>query len=157
MKNFTIFFLFIILIINSPVFGQYSVKLRIGEIVNPLSPEHPFEWRVTIYADIFDANKNLVPHSSNYHYYWYKNECSGGEVLWHEGDDLYFLVPDGHNSIPSECDETITFQTYWVHVNVRINGILYYSGGVRIPDDESDVLTQDRKSTRLNSSHVRIS
>ena len=75
MKNFTIFFLFIILIINSPVFGQYSVKLRIGEIVNPLSPEHPFEWRVTIYADIFDANKNLVPHSSNYHYYWYFHGC----------------------------------------------------------------------------------
>ena len=143
MKKVTILFLLIVLSFNFPVLGQYTVKLRIGEIVNPVSPGHPYEWGVTLYADIFDANKNLVPHSSNFYYYWYKDECTGGGFqTWHNGFDLYFLAPDGHNSIPSACDETITFQTYWVQVTVKINGILYYSGDIRVPDDESGVLTQ---------------
>ena len=112
MKKFKLFFFLIIISLSFQTFGQYHVRLRIDKITNPESIYHPGEWAVLLYADIFDNNNNLIPHSSNYYYTWYKDECTAqGEVQWAEGYDLYTIGPDGHNSTPdpSYCDRSLTF------------------------------------------------
>lgn len=129
MKNILIILLMIIAGFYFQIYGQYTVKLRIGEIRNPETAQHPGEWATDLYADIFDNNNNLVPPSSNYYYFWQVNNCDGnGFHAWSSyGYGISAVYPDGHNSVSSACDPSVSFQTYYALVTVTIDGNEYDS------------------------------
>ena len=105
------FVCFLIVIISLPVYAQYTVILRCGHIINPWNPQHPSEWRMDgkLYADIFNSDGNLVSPSYDYYYLWERNYCDGdGFKLWDETYGITnYVIPDGHNSIPSACDPSV--------------------------------------------------
>lgn len=141
-----IFTLFVFLLFDFPSLAQnsYTVKIRIGKIKNPEDPYHPLEWFATsVTADIFDSNNNLIQPSNNYYYNWEKDDCDGrGFHEWAGNYGESYITPDGMNNTSTACDPGVSFQTYYARVTVTINGNNYTSAPVRLPDNESGVLTQ---------------
>ncbi|HLA68889.1 MAG TPA: hypothetical protein VJN65_04225 [Bacteroidota bacterium] len=119
--------------------GPFTVQVRFGVIDTTCYPscDHPTEWSLELFADIYDANGILVPPSSSYLYEWGSDFCRGFGFGygWAVGMGLSAIHPDG-NKVKNEpgCCQLCPYQTYRVGVRVTINGTTVASPIIRIPD-----------------------
>lgn len=142
--------LFIFLIGINQNYGQYSVKIRIGEITisNPVPDGH--EWKCPLTADIFDSNGNLIPAPTGTIFAWYFDYCDGyGFILKSVNQET---GSDGmiSQSYTPKCDYSLEFQTYWVRLDVTIDGNTY-SDDIRVPDNGAGILEQKMVIVRQNN------
>jgi len=133
-----LFFLFLLgSVLVSVLEAQYTVRIRLSN-VRPLRPYPKGEWQVTLYADIFDANRNLVSPSNNYYYSWESDHCLG--TGWEQEPQGYGLsaTPWDGNWVEGSyriCCPSCEYDNYYLRVRVLINGTWYYAQGVRVPDN----------------------
>jgi hypothetical protein len=114
--------------LTGEVFGQYTVQIRFSQVWRSSNQQ---EWRVDIFADVFDSDNNLVPESiaSQYFYDWYKNNCQGEGYnpflsgIGESGLDLagHWYKQPHHPDCCNECH----FSSYLIYVRVLIDGQWY--------------------------------
>ena len=126
--------------------GPFTAKVRFGAIDTTCYPscDHPTEWSLQLFADIYDGNGDLVSPSNAYLYEWGTDFCRGFGFAygWAVGMGLSEIRPDG-NKAKNEpgCCLLCPYQTYHVGVRVTINGSTVLSPNVRIPDGSQITVT----------------
>jgi len=123
--------------------AQYTLKLRSLKIdtLLPVGPDKGSEWLLPVHVDVFDANKNLLPPSDSTYRWYQQDPCTPTNPApsfgpWPDRWNEATFNWDGNIiKTSSDCCSSCFFQSYWVFATVEVEGTIFYSDTIRVPDE----------------------